>query len=380
VILTESESKELLENVLKLSKADAAIATLSGDDVGNVRFALNTVTTSGFLDSLSVSIESHFGKRTGSVTTNEFDAASLETAVRKSEAIARLAPENAEYLLPLGPQEYLQGNGYYDETANATPDKLALLCESPLKEAIAKNVSSAGFVESGSNVSAMMTTKGLFAYYKSTVTTFQMSARTPDGTGSGWVGINVNDLKRLDTVTLGKTAVDKTVSSANPIDLDAGKYTVILEPSAVADLVGMLVFAMDARTADEGRSFFTKKGGGNKLGEKIFNDNVTIYSDPLDLAAPAGTYSNDGLPTSRINWVENGVLKFNVFTILGGEVGQVSGRHADERHHDGRHGHTRRLNQVRQTRHTCDAALVYSGSRPANVALDGTHAGWSVFN
>ncbi len=109
---------------------------------------------------------------------------------------------------------------------------------------------------------------------------------------------------------MGATAIDKAVRSQKPKRLPPGKYTTILEPSAVSDLIGMMVEDyFDQRAADEGRSFATKKGGGSRVGENVFGKNVTIYSDPHDPIVPGGIYSDDGQPALRTAWVENGVLK-----------------------------------------------------------------------
>ena len=105
-------------------------------------------------------------------------------------------------------------------------------------------------------------------------------------------------------------AIDKAVLSQKPVRLPPGKYTVILEPSAVSDLIGILVGEeFDQRSADEGRNFATKKGGGSRLGESIFGKNVTIYSDPNDPLVPGTIYSDDGQPAQRIVWIDGGVLK-----------------------------------------------------------------------
>jgi predicted Zn-dependent protease len=137
-----------------------------------------------------------------------------------------------------------------------------------------------------------------------------VTARTPDGTGSGWAGTTLNDFARLDAAAMGATAIDKAVRSQKPKRLPPGKYTTILEPSAVSDLIGMMVEDyFDQRAADEGRSFATKKGGGSRVGENVFGKNVTIYSDPHDPIVPGGIYSDDGQPALRTAWVENGVLK-----------------------------------------------------------------------
>jgi predicted Zn-dependent protease len=97
--------------------------------------------------------------------------------------------------------------------------------------------------------------------------------------------------------------------SQNPSAIEPGRYTVILEPTAVGNLVQLIMNALNARNADEGRSFFSKPGGGNKIGEKVVDERVTILSDPNDPEAYANTFTGEGLPTSRTVWIENGVVK-----------------------------------------------------------------------
>src|SRR5215213_5440181 len=128
MIFSASEAKKITDKVLSLSRADSAVVILSGTDNGTIRFALNNVTTSSHRDDVMMSIESDFGKRSGSMMINELDDASILAAVRKSEQIARLAPENPEFMPPLGPQHYMEGRGYSEETARARPHTLAALC------------------------------------------------------------------------------------------------------------------------------------------------------------------------------------------------------------------------------------------------------------
>jgi len=314
MILSRSEAKQITDKALSLSKADSCSVSLGGHERGHVRFALNSATTSGFQDDLTLSVTSNFGKRSGLASINELDDDSITAAVRKSEEIARLARENPEFMPPLGPQEYLESRTYYESTAKARPDKLAVLCDPVLKEAMDKKVTAAGFLDVGAGCAGMATSNGLFAFEESTGAVFTVSARTSDGTGSGWAGRNYHDMARLDTKHLGQVAVKKTLESQKPIAVPPGKYTVILEASAVCDLLGLMIGNFDARPADEGRSFLTKKGGGNKLGEKLFGDKVNLYSDPQHDVAPGTIYSTDGLPATKRTWIGDGVVKELIYS------------------------------------------------------------------
>jgi len=122
VILTENEAKILLKKVLSYSKADECEINLSGNINGNIRYARNEVSTSGALTNQNLQVQSAFGKKVGVATIDEFDEASLEKVVRRSEELARLAPENPEYMGVLEPQQYMHSNGFFDSTANINPD------------------------------------------------------------------------------------------------------------------------------------------------------------------------------------------------------------------------------------------------------------------
>jgi predicted Zn-dependent protease len=113
----------------------------------------------------------------------------------------------------------------------------------------------------------------------------------------------------VDAAKASVAAIDKAQRSINPVAIEPGNYTVILEPNAVGDLVGNMLFALNARSADEGRSVFSKKGGGNRLGEKFFGDQVNIFTDPSYPGAPGGPFDGQGMPTKRLDFVSGGVIK-----------------------------------------------------------------------
>ena len=310
MILSEADAKAITQKILGLSKAESCIVAISGDEDRHVRFAQNMATTNGAPSSISVSVESHFGKRSGSATGTDLSDDALAALVASSENTAKLAPENPEFMPPLGPQKYPTGTSFSAATQAATSDALAGAIRPVLQQAEAKNLQASGFLEIGSSFSTYATSNGLFVYDQGTGVLHTITARTPDGTGSGWMGTTHYDFSKLDVAGMGAVAIDKAVRSRQPVALRPGKYTVILEPSAVSDLIGILIGdEFDQRSADEGRNFATKKGGGSLVGETVFGKNVTILSDPNDPVVPGGIYSDDGLPAQRMAWIENGVLK-----------------------------------------------------------------------
>jgi predicted Zn-dependent protease len=120
---------------------------------------------------------------------------------------------------------------------------------------------------------------------------------------------DVNDAKRFDGAASSAIAVDKAVASREAQAIEPGKYTVIMEPTAAVELLQPLVFGMDARSADEGRSPLSKAGGGSKVGEKLVGDAVTIWSDPTSDDVPTSPWGNDGRPYEKTHWIENGVVQ-----------------------------------------------------------------------
>ena len=308
-LLTEAEAKALLQKVISYSKADECEANLSGQAGGNLRYARNEVSTSGSLITRNLQVQSSFGKKVGIATIDEFDDASLEKVVRRSEELAQLAPENPEHVGVLGPQQYLKSNGFFDSTAKITPDTRADAVIKSLQLSREQNLVGAGFLQDTYGYSAMMNSKGLFAYYPSTNVNFSLTVRTNDGKGSGYVARGYSDFSKLDTTAATRIALQKAQGSAEARAIEPGKYTVILEPTAAAVLLENIFFNMDARSADEGRSYFSKSGGKSRLGDKIVDERITIYSDPTNPDLPASPWSGDGRPQEKTMWIEKGVVK-----------------------------------------------------------------------
>ncbi len=317
-ILSKDDAKKILEKVIGFSKADGIEANLNGTDGGNIRYARNSVSTAGENSDVSLSVQTFFGKKSGGASINEFDDASLEKVVRRAEELAQLAPENPEFMDLLGPQSYgAEPKTFIESTAKITPDYRAQAAANSIEPASKKDVTAAGFLEDSRGFSAVMNSKGMFAYNQSTSVDFTVTMRTNDGTGSGWVARNFNDVSKLNTAEASRIAIDKALQSRNAKAIEPGKYTVILEPNAASDLVGLMFQGFNARTADEGRSFMSKKGGGTKLGEKIVDERIHIYTDPWNEEVPVGNWAGGGggrfgggggQPRKKMDLIKDGVV------------------------------------------------------------------------
>lgn len=308
-ILTKDETFALLKKVLSYSKADECEVNLNGTDSNNIRYARNSVSTSGGISQTSLVVSSAYGKKLGTATINEFDDASLEKVVTRAEELAQLAPENPEFVSFLGPQTYGPSASFVDATAKVTPAVLSGLVGDSLKVAKDSKMVAAGYLENIVAYAAMMNTKGLFAYNTSTNINFSVTARTEDGKGSGYATRGYNDVSKLDTKAATQIASDKGLKSATAKAIEPGKYTVILEPAAAAVLLENIFFSLDARQADEGRSFMSAAGGKTRVGEKLMDERVNIYSDPTHPELPTSPWTGDGRAQEKVSWIEKGVVK-----------------------------------------------------------------------
>lgn len=305
-ILTEARAKAVLEKVIASSTADETSAQLSGGFGGNVRFARNDISTSGIVDDTELGVQVAFGKRVGTATINQFDDASLERVVRRAEDLAKLAPENPEFMPAVGQQTYRATDTFSEATAALTAEARAKIAEASIAPCRDRGLIAAGFLEDGNTFFAHANSNGNFGYARTTVADYTCTVRTEDGRGSGWVASNVKDIAAFDPAKDIQIAMRKAAASADAQALEPGKYTVILEPAAASGLISFMMNYFNARSADEGRSFLSKQGGGNKLGEQIMDPRVTIYTDPAHPAVPAMPWDSDGLPRERTMIIDQG--------------------------------------------------------------------------
>lgn len=307
--ISREEAQRIIERALSFSRADQARVNLDSSETGNTRFAQNQMSTSGDATNAMLSVTSALGTKVASATTNIFTDDALRRVVETSEQLARLVPENEEYMGELGAQTYPQSEAYFDTTGELAPERRANAIAAVTEQAAARNLISTGFLIHEAASTAVGTSNGLFAYATRTRVNFTTTVRTPDGTGSGWAGTSAHDFDELDTRALGATAVEKAMRSQQPRAVEPGRWTVVMEPTTVGNMVNLMVNQMSARSADEGRSFFSAPGGGTKLGEQFVDSRVHIRSDPTDRRILSTPFDGEGRPNQAMTWVENGELQ-----------------------------------------------------------------------
>ncbi len=312
-ILTSNEAEQLAKRILAMATAPEAEVGVSGGLTGYLRFAANTVTTSGETDDISIRFTAYQGQRHASASANQLDDASLERVVEQAERLAKLAPEDPEYLPPLGPQQYTPVRGFVASTAHLAAKARAEAAGKAIREATSRKLVGAGFYRNRGGFSALANSKGLFAYHTSSAATFTTTFRTPDGRGSGYAAGDSFDAAQLDTAAIAARAAAKAEASQDARELPPGAYPVVLEPQAMSDLFSFFGFAANARAADEGRSVFSAPGGKNRIGEKMFAPSVSLYTDPQHPLVPGSPYTEAGLPSRKFYFIREGVLENLVY-------------------------------------------------------------------
>jgi predicted Zn-dependent protease len=308
-MLSEREAKKICDTLLKLTRADDAVVNVRESIESNQRFAANAFTTNGSSRERGFSITVWVNKRQGSASGTEFDEAALRRAVEQAEHLAKLSPVDVEYMPTLGPQKYKSVKGYVARTAELSPAWRARQIGAILDECEAAKVVGAGLFRSGVFTIASATRHGNFEFERSTSASLSVTARTPDGTSSGYGLHNHFDVDKLDIAGVSGRAVKKALTGRDAQKLEPGVYPVILEPQAVGDILGFFNGAFNARSAEEGRSPMSAASGKTLLGQPVFDSKINFYSDPWHPELPGSQSAQDGLPAERLYLVRGGVVE-----------------------------------------------------------------------
>jgi predicted Zn-dependent protease len=304
VFLSAQDVKPITRRLLARSRADGCEIVVRGGEEQNLRFAHGAATTSRTLADVSLRVASHIGRRVGSVEIASLDEDAALRALARSERIARALPEDRDYVAPLGPQNYDASRRYCEATGTLRMDALAACAGAGIAEGLLRGVETFGCAASGRRFLALANSAGLFAYDRRSEIEISVTARNRADDWSGWAGANEFRVERLGAAEAARRACDKAACDGSPRDLDPGRCTVIFEPAATAELARWLLRALDARVTDEGRGFFSGKCGGGPL----FDEKLTLSSDPADPLAPESPIGFEGVAQRARLWIDKGVV------------------------------------------------------------------------
>ena len=293
----------LTDFVLEHSSGDHTSLTLYDQHGGTTRFANNQIVQNVDTRRGSLAVTVAFGRRHGTATTTDFTAGAVQDTLKRAEHIARVSPEDPEYLPPVGPKQYLSLPTNRPETAAAGPARRLEYAREAVSQCKMENLNSAGTVSSSLTAVGVAANTGLLAYEERTEARFSLTVQADDATG--WAAAAHRSIDHLKVQERTLTAIEKAKRGADePKELEAGRYTVILEPAAVAGLLSWMLWMLDAKSFDKGTSPFV-----GKLGQRIIDRRLTLRNQPDHADLLGSGFTSDGLPVTESVWIEGGVLK-----------------------------------------------------------------------
>lgn len=326
----------VLEKVLTLSKADECIAIGWESGTANIRWANNTSTTNGVGSSSQLYVISILGKRLGIVGKTYFPDERLEEIVRESERACEGKPEAEDYM-PLVKGDGLEGDwlGSSEATGIEVFSEFAPSLADLFARAEKSSLKLFGFAEHTTSTLFMATTTGLRRRHSQTEGKVEINAKSSDFGRSAWVGKVAKNFRDVDLEAIYERLEQRLDWSKKSISLEPGHYQVLMEPSAVADMLIYSYWTSSARDADEGRTVFSKPGGGNRIGEKLYSPGVEIYSNPSEPGMEVTPFSattrsssfasvfDNGLASEKVMWAKDGTLENLIVPRYWAEKSQV---------------------------------------------------------
>src|ERR1700719_486548 len=316
-MLTKEQAGDIFDRIKKLSTADEVEVLFSGGHFALTRFANNTIHQNVAEENHVVSVRAVFGGKTARAFTNKFDEESLRQVVRSAESLARAQHQDPDLLPMPDPSEAAGSAGggaratetpsrHFERTAQITPELRAEGVKKIVGVAEKHRLTTAGVFSSTESFEGIFNSRGLSKCHTQTSAEVSITMLADDS--SGWQRASSPDVANLDPLRLAEIAAQKAVGSAHPREIPPGKYTVILEPAAVLDIVGFMFWDYSGMAILDQRSFLT-----GRIGTQLFGENITIWDDvahPLQAGSP---FDGEGMRRQRVQVVENGMVKRVVY-------------------------------------------------------------------
>jgi predicted Zn-dependent protease len=311
-MLTREKAADIFDRIRCFSSADEVEAIFTGSRFALTRFANNAIHQNVEEENSIVSMRTNFAGRTARATTNQFDDESLQRAVAASENLARVQAPDPD-LLPIttadeadSGDQNIGATRFFDQTAAITPSDRADVVKSIVSVAGKHKLTTAGIYSNSESGEGIFNSRGLANWHRQTLAEISITMLADDS--SGWQKTNSPDVSNLNSAWLAETAAQKAVESAHPREIAPGKYTVILEPAAVLDIVGFMFWDFSGVAILDQRSFLN-----DRIGTKLFGENINICDDvahPLQAGSP---FDGEGMRRQRVQLVEKGVVKRVVY-------------------------------------------------------------------
>ncbi|MGH9447194.1 MAG: TldD/PmbA family protein, partial [Terriglobia bacterium] len=307
MVLTRQLADELFGKVLKYSRAEETEATISGIAYSLTRFANNTIHQNVAEEDVTVSVRAVSGHRTARASTNKFEDDSIRQVCESALTLAELQPPDPELLSVPEPQTYRGVDRFDRETAELSPSARAETVHKVIQRAEQDHLTAAGVFSSGSVAQALYNSRGLSAYHEESVSEFSVTML--GASSSGWAKRTGPHWRQLSVEELAGRAARKATRSRDPQELAPGRYTVILEPAAVMDLMGFLLLDFGGLAVEEQRSCLT-----GRVSQKVFGENIQMWDDVYHPSQGGASFDGEGVPRQRVTLVRNGVVENLVYS------------------------------------------------------------------
>lgn len=304
--MNEEQSHAIIDKALTFASADEIEVSLGETTEKATRFANNAIIQSVSSHGRTVSISVAFGQKVGRATTNETSDEALRSVVERAELIARHSEPDTEYLPPPGPQSYIPVNGFRGATDQLAHEDRAASLAKAIEPCAAAGHRAAGSYTTYSSASAIGNGRGLFGFDRSTSAYYVQTDLTDDS--SGWCESVSSDASRVDPSAVGRTAFSKAEAARDPATIEPGAYTVVMEPAAFAGILSIAGWTMQAKAAHEGRSAWA-----GREGTKVGVDDLTIRTIPAHPEQPGSAWTQQGLATRDITWLDRGKLETLIY-------------------------------------------------------------------
>jgi PmbA protein len=299
--------RALATRVLDRSRADATEVIVWSEHRALTRFTHEFIHQNVDVANVAIRIRAVVDGRTGVTSTNALDDASIAAAVDRAAEIAAFAPRELEPPQLAAHATYTTPPGaYVDATAQATPEERARVAAAIFEQAAAHDCWSSGYVTTADGGLTIVTTAGAVASFERTDCGANVKMTAGDSTG--FAERYAADVRALDGTALGARAAQKARASADPVSVEPGDWTVILEPPAFGELAAFLAPHFSAQSYNEGSSFISER-----LGEAVMGANVTISDDYAHPLHPDAPFDYEGTPKERLTLIAGGVAQ-NIVT------------------------------------------------------------------